>query len=176
MNQLSTIETILTWLRTIVDAPRTVRCDHVTEQREELALFPGDKLAGTGRGSRIAQVDLIVCNESDRTVNLVVEVDPNPNPKKALGDVFAVLLADNYTPSNGFSPFRIDGTVFVYLTVLPQKPGSQKGEQFRIIEGAIQRKVDLHGLGIRAVHLCHGATEGEAIERFRQVVEPYFKP
>ncbi len=173
MDQPRTIEVILAWLRSRVVHPQIVKCDHVTQDRQDLALFLGEKLAGTGRGSRIAQVDLIVCDQSSRTMNLIIEVDPNPNPKKVLGDVLAVLLADNYTPSNKFQPFKIESAVFVYLTVLPDKPRSQKVEQFRQIEAALQAKLDLRSLGIHAVHLCHASTEEEAIDRFKQIVEPY---
>lgn len=173
MDQPRTIETILNWLRSNVLPPQIVKCDHVTCDRQELPLFLGEKLAGTGRGSRIAQVDLIVCDQSSQTVNLIIEVDPNPNPKKVLGDILAVLLADNYTPSNEFQPFKIKDAVFVYVTVLPENPHSQKAKQFRQIEAALQAKLDLRSLGIHAVHLCHASTEEGAVERFRQTVEPY---
>ena len=49
-------------------------------------LYIGPKKRGKGRGSRIAQPDILVLNTTDQTVRLIVEVDPVPAPKKLLGE------------------------------------------------------------------------------------------
>ena len=171
MNQLRVIECLFHWLQAHRWSDSlTVKCDHVTEAREELALFLGSKVAGQGRGSRVAQVDILVCNNTSQTVDLIVEVDPNPNPKKLMGDILAVLLADNYTPSNGFSPYKFDKTLFIFLTILDGRSGSQKEPQFRLIENALRDKLDLGSLGIRDVRLCFGKDEEDAIRRAQAVV------
>jgi hypothetical protein len=103
MNQLRVIEDIFHSLKECLwSQSLTVRCDHVTEWREELALFIGSKTFGRGRRSRIAEVDIIVCNEETKAVELIIEVDPNCVPKKLMGNLMSVLLADTYSPSNSY--------------------------------------------------------------------------
>ncbi len=171
MDQLAVIESLFRWLQANQWSDSlAVKCDHVTEAREELALFVGSKVAGEGRGSRVAQVDILVCNEATRTVDLIVEVDTNPNPKTLMGDILAVLLADNYTPSNSFSSYAIRGTLFIFVTVLHGRPGSQKGTQFKLVEEALRSKFDLPRLGVRDVRLCFGTDELAAIERAKEIV------
>lgn len=175
MNQLKVIEQISTWLKANMWSDSLeVRCDHVTQWREELALFVGPKLPGAGRGNRIAQVDILVADKNSQAVELIIEVDPNPNPKKLLGDLMAVLLADNYTPSNKFTGFRVVNTLVVFLTVLDGRKGSQKTRQFEIIEEATRKKLDLRALGIRDVCLCHGRNEDEAIMKCQELVRSHF--
>ena len=115
-----------------------------------------------------------MCNETTRTIELVVEVDPNPNPKKLMGDILAVLLADNYTPSNGFSPYKFEKALFVFLTVLDGRSGSQKASQFKRIEEALREKLDLESLGIRDVRLCFGKDEEDAVNQAQAVVRDFF--
>jgi hypothetical protein len=171
LNQLAVIESLFRWLQaSLWSDSLVVKCDHVTEAKEELALFVGSKVAGEGRGSRVAEVDILVCNERTRTVELIVEVDPNPNPKKLMGDILAVLLADNYTPSNSFSSYAIHETLFIFLTVLDGRSRSQKGMQFRLVEEALRTKFDLAKLGVRDVRLCFGVNEQAGVQRAKEIV------
>src|ERR1039457_6819919 len=108
MNQGRVIQEIYHWLQANLWSEfSTVKCDHVTEAKEELALFIGSKTQGQGRGCRIAQVDILVCNKLTNTVELIIEVDPNFAPKTLMGNLMSVLLADNYTPSNSYSSYAI---------------------------------------------------------------------
>ena len=169
MDQYRVIEMLFRWLgdHTWADG-LSVRCDHTTEAKETLGLYVGRKQPGQGRSAQIAQVDLLVCNEKTRKVELIIEVDPNPNPKKFLGDVLPVLIADNYTPSNSYSPYHIDGTLVLYVTAIDGRAGSQKAVQLQRIERAIHAKLDLGGLGVRAVRVCYGRTEEEAIQSCKE--------
>lgn len=153
-----------------------VRCDHVTEAKETLGLYLGPKIRGRGRTEQIAQVDILVSNEPSRKVELIVEVDPNPNPKKLLGDILAVSIADNYTPSNEYNSYKIDGTFVIFVTFLGQKVGSQKKEQFEQMEEAVNSRFELAKLGIRGVRLCHGATEQDAYASCVAIIEHEFHP
>ncbi len=177
MDQDRVIEMLYRWLgeNRRSDAIR-VRCDHATEDKETSGLYIGPKLRGQGRRAQIAQVDLLVCNDDTRTVELIVEVDKNPNPKKALGDILPVLIADNYTPSNNYTPYRIDGTLVIYVTALSGNAGSQKAAQYERIEQAIHSKLDLGRLGVKGVRLCYGRTEEEAIQSCKEIIaSEYFK-
>ena len=174
MDQQSAIQKLRDWLVANQWADcLTVRCDHVTEDREELPLFLGPKRPGQGRGSRIAEVDILVCNKGTQNVELIIEVDPNPNPKKLMGVFMAALLADNYTPSNSYSAYSIKGTLVIFLTVLDAKRGSQKPKQFELIERAVRQKLDLKHFGIRDVRLCFGASEEEAIATCQRTIQSY---
>jgi len=176
MNQARVIEALCGWLNEIKwSGSLRVRCDHVTDARETLGLYLGSKVQGQGRTNQIAQVDILVCNEQERTVELIIEVDPNPNPKKLLGDVLPVLIADNYTPSNNYSPYRIGRTLVVFVTTLSGKAGSQKASQFQRIEEAVNSKLDLERLGVRGVRLCYGRTERETIERCQEIISREIK-
>ena len=175
MNQTRTIEALYQWLQ----ANRwsnslTVRCDHVTDARETLSLFLCTKRPREGRSNWIAQVDILVCNEDTQTVELVIEVDPNPNPKKLLGDILAVLIADNYTPSNSYSSYKIERALVVFVTALDGRAGSQKVRQFERIEEALNTKLDLSQLGVRGVRLCYGRTEEDAVKRCSEIIRREF--
>ena len=175
LNQTRTIEALYHWLQANRWSDSlTVRCDHVTEARETLSLFLGTKRPREGRSNWIAQVDILVCNEDTQTVELVIEVDPNPNPKKLLGDVLAVLIADNYTPSNNYSPYKIDGALVVFVTALDGRAESQKVRQFERIEEALNTKLDLSELGVRAVRLCYGRTGENAVKRCSEIIRREF--
>lgn len=95
MNQQKVIEALFGWLQTNrwCNSLR-VRWGHVTKARVTLGLYLGPKIPGHGHADQIAQVDILVTNEESRTVELAVEVDPNPNPKKLLGDVLPVRGAE----------------------------------------------------------------------------------
>lgn len=174
-NQQKVIEDMYHWLHSNRwSDTASVKCDHVTELREELALFLGPKIPRKGRGSRIAQVDILVCNEDERTVDLIIEVDPNPNPKKLMGNVLSVLLADRHVPSNSYSTYEIKDTLIVFLTVLDGSPGSQKAAQFDLIEQAMRKKLPLSDLGAKDVILCHGPTEDEAFRNCQDVITTRF--
>lgn len=171
MDQYRVIEMLYRWLgeNRRSDAIR-VKCDHVTEAKETLGLYIGPKLPGQGRRAQIAQVDLLVCNDDTRTVELIVEVDKDPNPKKALGDILSVLIADNYTPSNSYTPYRIDGTLVIYVTAFSGRAGSQKAAQYERIEQAVHSKLDLERLGVKSVRLCYGRTEEEAVRNCQEII------
>ncbi len=171
MDQYKVIETLYHWLReNRWSEVIRVRCDHVTQGRETLGLYLGPKLPGRGRTDQIAQVDILVSNEERRTVELIIEVEPNPNPKKVLGDILPVLIADNYTPSNSYSPYKIDRTLIVFVTSVKSQAGSQKMDQFDRIERALNTRLDLASLGVRSIHLCHGRNEDEVVARCQELI------
>jgi hypothetical protein len=175
MDQGRVIQEIYHWLRADLSCECfTVKCDHVTEAKEELALFIGSKTQGQGRGCRIAQVDILVCNELTKRVELIVEVDPNCAPKVLMGNLMSVLLADNYVPSNSFSSYAITNTLVIFLTLLDCRQGSQKVSQFKLIEQTMRHKLALTELGVKDVILCHGVTEDEAIEAFQKAIRDHF--
>lgn len=171
MNQNKVIEGLSNWLRSeqLSELCR-VRCDHVTHDRETLGLYLSSKISGSGRSDQIAQVDVVVTDEVSKRVELVIEVDPNPNPKKLLGNVLSVSLADNYTPSNSNQAYRIEGTVVIFVTLLDLKSGSQKAEQLRRLEVALNTRLDLKRMGVRSVRLCYGSSEDEAETHAREVI------
>ncbi|MGH9794102.1 MAG: hypothetical protein ACRD5G_04960 [Candidatus Acidiferrales bacterium] len=175
MNQYTVIEGLCRWLQeNRWSKSLRVRCDHVTEARETLGLYLGPKMARKGRSNQIAQVDVLVCNEESRTVELIVEVDPNPNPKKLLGDICSVFMADNYTESKSSACYKIDDTLVVFVTLLREKASSQKAEQFVGIEQALNTRLDLSRVGVRKVRLCYGSSEDQALARCCNVITREF--
>lgn len=177
MNQPKVIESLVVWLQNgLQDRSLEIRCDHVTEGRQELGLYIGQKQKGKGKGSRIAQPDILILDPKDRTVRLILEVDPVSAPKKLLGDILAVLLADNYTPSNHHYPdqYTIQNCVVIFLTELKGQAGSQKYPQFQLIEQTISSKLCLQKLGVKAVHLCFGNDDSAAVECCQKTIRDYF--
>ncbi len=175
MNQGRVIQEIYHWLKANLSSEcYTVKCDHVTEAKEELALFIGSKTHGQGRGCRIAQVDILVCNELTKRVELIIEVDPNCVPKILMGNLMSVLLADNYSPSKSFSSYVIKDTLVIFLTLLDCRRGSQKASQFKLIERTMRHKLALAELGVKDVVLCHGVTEDEAIHALQKAIRDQF--
>ncbi len=176
MNQLQVITNLVDWLQKELPDGLETRCDHVTPDKEELALYIGPKKRGKGRGSRIAQPDILVLNTTDQTVRLIVEVDPVPAPKKLLGNILAVLLADNYTPSNQHFPnqYKIQDCVVIFLTELEGQAGSQKARQFELIGKAISEKLDHANLGVKAIRLCFGKDDAGIVAGCQAIIREYF--
>ena len=174
LNQLRVIETLYGWLKeNRWPGSLPVKCDHVTQKREECSLFLGRKMPGKGRGARLGGVDLLVCNEKTQSVDLIIEVDPSTNPKKLMGDMLAVMLADNYALSKSYSTdkaYKIEETLFIYATLLPMREKSQKEKQFRIIEEAVRSKMSLAKLGLRDVCLCYGPTEEKVVACCQELI------
>jgi len=129
-----------------------------------------------GRSLRIAEADILVCDTERNTVTLIIEVDPVNAPKKICGSVLPVLLADNYTPSGkGHNhAFKIRDTVVLYVTCVREKKGSQKRQQISALQKAIQDKLNLGVGGVRAVELCCGKDECDAISKCKEMVKKYF--
>ena len=54
MNQLAVIQELANWLRSSLDEPGLqVKCDHVTAEKVESAIYLEEKRQGKGRGNRI---------------------------------------------------------------------------------------------------------------------------
>lgn len=175
MNQIRVIEQIYHWLQVnLWSEYSVVKCDHVTQAREELALFIGPKTQGQGRGCRIAEVDILVYNKLTHRVELIIEVDPKCAPKILMGNLMSVLLSDNYAPSNEFSAYKIKDTLVMFVTLLDGRKGSQKASQFKLIQQTMHRKLPLLELGVKGVVLCHGETEEEAIHAFQKAIRDQF--
>jgi len=148
------------------------RCDHTTDAKATLGLYLGEKRKSFGRSSQIAQVDILVCNEDKRTVELIIEVQPNPNPKALVSQILPVLLADNYTPSYSYGEsYAIRDTVVIVVTETSDKGKSQKAEQLQAIRGAICDKFDLSHFGVRNIHICSGQNQDSAVAKCKAVIE-----
>jgi len=173
MDQYQTIDQLVSWLRdTLVAQELKTRCDHTTDGRETLGLYLGEKRKSSGRSGQIAQVDILVCNEDKRTVELIIEVQPNPNPKALVSQILPVLLADNYTPSYSYGPpYAIRDTVVIVVTETSGKDGSQKAEQLGAIRSAICDKFDLPSFGVRNIYICSGHDQDSAVAACKAAIE-----
>lgn len=170
------------WLSKKLDnSAFTVLCDHIPVTGQEPALYIGGKLPGSGRGSRIKEVDIAVVNRSTETVQLIVEVDPDTTPAHILGAIGAAFIADVYVPSRKHSSevdHRIKDCIFIYATVLPVNPKSAKRCQLQLIEATANRKMISvkSGGAIRRVHLCHAVDENQLLETCRTLICREFRP
>jgi hypothetical protein len=144
-----------------------------TPNAEHCSLYVAEKARSTGRTVQIAQVDILTEDPTALTVDLLVEVEPENTPKKILGEVLPVLLAENYTPSYslGEAKRRIKDAVFLFVTVVPDKQGSQKRSQLLGLEDTIRRKLDFHELAVRDIKFCVGNSEDEAVQRCKDAIE-----
>ncbi len=145
-----------------------------TPDAEHCSLYVGEKLRSTGRTPQIAQVDILNEDPTVMTVDLLIELEPEHTPKKILGEVLPVLLADNYTPSRlvGAAHQRqIKDAVFLFVTVVPDKQGSQKRSQLLRLEDTIIRKLDFHKLAVHTVKFCIGNSEADAVQRCKNTIE-----
>ena len=70
-----------------------------TPDAEHCSLYVGEKETSKGWTAQIAQVDILNEDPTAMTVDLLIELEPQHTPKKILGEVLPVLLADNYTQS-----------------------------------------------------------------------------
>jgi hypothetical protein len=174
MKQLEVISQLYSWL-TEQPFVRSCKCecDHVTDGRTTLGLYLGPKLPHEGRTHQVAQADIVV-HEDDRVV-LIVEVDPDTNPKKILGVLFAAMLADNYTPSGEGADHgkRIADTVLLYVTVVPTKNGSQKQAQLEAINTGLAQFIANARLNIRSARVCYGHDEDSALEKAKELIRGY---
>ena len=174
MKQLLVIEYLRKWLEDKFGQRLTVKSDHTGEGREELGLFLTPKLRGEGRSQRIAQVDIIGLNEIEKRVQFVIEVDPVSTPKKLLGDLAAVALADNHTPSNCFESYKIEGASFFFLTVLSDNPASGKRRQYESLETATLSLYSSLSNKLTNIRLCHGVDSQEMISAFQAAIETIY--
>src|SRR6202021_2202578 len=139
---------------------------------ETLGLYIGEKRKSSGRSSQIVQVDILVCNEDKRTVELIIEVQPNPNPKGMVSQILPVLLADNYTPSSIYgNSYAIRDTLVIVVTETSGKVGSQKEEKLQTIRNAICSKFDLSHLGVRNIHICSGQNQHLAVAACKAAID-----
>ena len=151
------------------------RCkDPNTPDAEHCSLYVGEKPTRRGRTAQIAQVDILNEDPTAMTADLLIELEPKHNPKKILGEVLPVLLADNYTPSRlvGEAQQRqIKDAVFLFVTVVPDKQGSQKRSQLLRLEDTIIRKLDFHKLAVLTVKFCIGNSEADAVQQCENAIE-----
>jgi len=176
MDQKRVIEELYHWLKNQIFWPNLAKidCDHVTEDKKSLGLYLGPKLQKKGRTLQIAQVDIIV--HDDKNVRLIIEVDPNPNPKKILGVIFSALIADNYTPSKRTceESFKLDNAVILYVTVIEHKDGSQKPAQIEEINKAIEKFIKAANLKVRLAKVCVSSSPEAAIENTKFIINELF--
>jgi len=145
-----------------------------TPDAEHCSLYVGEKPRSTGRTAQIAQVDILNEDPTVMTVDLLIELEPEHTPKKILGEVLPVLLADNYTPSRlvGAAHQRqIKDAVFLFVTVVPDKQGSQKWSQLLRLEDTIIPKLDFHKLAVHTVKFCIGNSEADAVQQCKNTIE-----
>jgi hypothetical protein len=176
MKQEEAIEILLNWLlQNRWSDYLKIKCDHIASG-EELPLFIGPKRRRKGQGCRVSETDILAFREDTRTVDLIVEVDllPNPTPKRVFSNLMPALIADNYTPSYLFTPYKLERTLVACVFVLDGPERSQKKVQFQHIEERIQSRFDLPAFGIRDIRLCHGQTVEEALASFQSLVRTYF--
>ena len=181
MNQLAVIQELANWLRSSLDEPGLQgKCDHVTAEKVESAIYLEEKRQGKGRGNRIKEVDIAIVdpNPNQKTVRLAVEVDPVAEPVKPLGVFFALMLADVYVPSGGHSPsgdYKIADCVAIYATASSANERSQKPRQLQQIERVINSKVVLQDYGLKAIHLCYGPDDNAVVVECQRIIRNYFK-
>lgn len=174
MDQYRVINELVDWMLANPWKPnRHVRCDHVTPDKETLGLYIGPKQKRKGWSAQIAQVDILVEDDEAKTVELLIEVQPDNRPKKILGDVLPALLADNYTPSGcDFKDERkIRAAVFLFVTVAPDKKGSQKRSQLEQLERTIVERLEFTRLDVRTVKFCIGSTEEDAVQKCKEQIQ-----
>ena len=179
MDQCRVTNELVTWMRLYPWKPKNnVRYDGSrknphTPDAETCGLYIGPKLKGKGRTVQIAQVDILVEDSETKTVDLLIEVEPENSPKKILGAMLPALLADHYTPSNlcGIPNQRqIRDAVFLFVTVVLDRDGSQKRLQLEQLEQSIIKKLDFHTLNVRTIRFCVGTSEGDAIDRCKVAI------
>jgi hypothetical protein len=119
-------------------------------------------------------VDILNEDPTAMRVDLLIELEPAHTPKKILGEVLPVLLADNYTPSHLFgvaNQRQIKDAVFLFVTVVPDKQGSQKRSQLLGLENTVIRKLDFHELAVRTVKFFIGNSEADAVQQCKDAIE-----
>jgi hypothetical protein len=182
LNQYRLTQQLVTWLKgNPWKSDLRVRYDGsksspYTPDAEHCSLYIGEKKQDKGRRTQIAQVDILV-EGPNKTVELLVEIEPDHSPKKVLGDVLPVLLAENFTPSKLYGAENqrlIKQAVFLFVTVVPDKGGSQKRTQLDQLERAIHSRMDFSKLPMRTVRFCVGDSEASALNRFKEVVQEEF--
>jgi hypothetical protein len=131
---------------------------------------------GQGRENRIAEVDIIGIDKETGRVELIVEVDPDSTPKKLLGNLTTVMLADNHTPSNHLDAHKIENAVFFFLTVLSDRSNSSKPAQYRLIELATRELFAIPTAKLKDVRLCYGRTVEQTIADFQAAIEIIYFP
>ena len=116
-------------------------------------------------------------NEVEKRVQFLIEVDPVSTPKKLLGNLAAVALADNYTPSNRFESYKIESASFFFLTVLSDNPASGKRKQYESLEAATLSLCSSLSNKLTNIRLCHGVDSQAMIVAFQAAIDAiYFSP
>jgi hypothetical protein len=183
MDQRRATKAIVDWINANLWKPNIkVRCggrkaDPNTPNAENCSLYMGPKLRGQGRTGQIAQVDILVEDGETKTVELMIEVEPVNEPKKILGEMLPALLAESYTPSILDGPLnerKIRDAVFLFVTVLPDNPKSQKPSQLNRLEQFIIERLEFKKLNVRSIKFCIGNTEEDAVHKCNEQIKAFF--
>ena len=107
-------------------------------------------------------------------MQLLIEIEPEHVPKKVLGEVLPVLLADSYTPSHCcglLNQFLIKDAVFLFVTVIPDNSRSQTRAQLLRLEQTIVERLDFHKLAVRTVKFCVGNSDADAVQQCKDAIQ-----
>ena len=153
--------------------------DHDPESErkaEEPSLYTGEKNWGRGRPVRNGAVDVMVRDELARTVQLLVEVEPDLDPKKLWGDVGVAMDSDRHVPSRMYcddsnadenkNSYMLQETLLLVVTIC----GAEKKEQLRNIAARICERFSVPNRRIEEVIVCTGENEEEALTEIRRYV------
>jgi hypothetical protein len=154
--------------------------DHDPEsdrKAEEPALYTGEKNRGRGSNCRNGAVDVMVRDELARTVQLLVEVEPNMEPKKLWGDVGVAIDSDRHVPSNVYcddqnadekkNSYFLHETLLIVVTIC----GADRREQLQNITVRMRERFNVPNGRIEESILCTGESEEEALTAFSRVVD-----
>jgi hypothetical protein len=154
--------------------------DHDPESErkaEEPTLYTGEKNWGRGRPCRNGAVDVMVRDELARTVQLLVEVEPDLDPKKLWGDVGVAMDSDRHVPSYMYcddsnadehkNSYALQETLLIVVTIC----GEDKEEQLQNIVARIRERFSIPNPSIEQVIVCTGKNEEGALTDFSRVVD-----
>ena len=175
--QRSLIRQIRKCLEALALPNHTILWDHDHDSRaerpvEEPALYTGEKVRGHGRICRNGAVDIMVRNESAKTVQLLVEVEPLLEPKRLWGLVGFAADSDRHVPSNKYcSPtddhnYYLKQTLLVIVTIC----GSAKADRLQTKLKRIRERFHLPSPEVRDVLVCAGDTSEAILTQFMYVV------
>ena len=180
MDQYRVTNELVTWIRANPWKPNNNvkydgrRKNPLTSDAEHCGLYIGPKLKSKGRSTQIAQVDILVEDTKSKTVDLLIEVEPQNDPKKILGDVLPALLADSYTPKlcdRLEQQRKIQNAVFLFVTVVPDNENSQKRLQLECLEQRVIERLDFKELNVSTIKFCVGNTEADAVQRCKDQIQ-----
>ncbi len=109
--------------------PKNVFYDHGNSKNENVCECKAIMDKETSTLTHLADVDIVILNRNNNTVDTIIEIeeDKNTAPKKLLGDLFAICLADNISISQ--NTFQITKDTKVIIGVKVDSKG-QKKEKF----------------------------------------------